>query len=81
MSKTVYVGPTIEGVATRNTVYEDLPEPLQRAIKERPYLSGLCVPIPKLSAALQQIDSKQGGAYSLYKKAQENSAEIQKGAN
>lgn len=80
MNKTVYVGPTIEGVATRNTVYEDLPEPLKAAIKERPYLSGLCVPIPKLSAALQQIDSKQGGTYSLYKKALDSSAEIQKGA-
>ncbi len=81
MSKTVYVGPTIEGVATRNTVYEDLPERLQAAIKERPYLSGLCVPISKLAAALWQIDTKQGGTYALYKKAQDNSAEIQKGAN
>lgn len=79
MSKTVYVGPTIEGVATRNTVYEDLPEPLQAAIKVRPYLSGLCVPIPKLAAALQQIENKKGGIYSLYQKALRNGAEIKKG--
>lgn len=81
MSKSVYVGPTIEGVASRNTVYGDLPEPLQAAIKKWPYLSGLCVPIPKLSSALPQIESKQGGTYSLYKKALDNSAEIRKGVN
>ncbi len=81
MSKTVYVGPTIEGVATRNTVYEDLPERLQAAIKEWPYLSGLCVPISKLASALQQIDGKRGGTYALYQKALDSSVEIQKGVN
>ena len=51
MSKTVYVGPTITGVATRNSVYEELPEALAGAIKANPYLGGLCVPIGRLSGA------------------------------
>ena len=40
-SKIIYVGPTITGVATRNTVYDGIPEALARAAKARPYLSGL----------------------------------------
>ena len=33
MKKTVYVGPTIIGVATRNTTYEELPKPLKQRRK------------------------------------------------
>ena len=39
--KTMYVGPTIPSVATRNTVYEEMPEPLKKAAKAFPYLAGL----------------------------------------
>lgn len=81
MSKTVYVGPTITGVATRNSVYEELPEALAGAIKVNPYLGGLCVPIGKLSGAMDQIDRQKGGIYTLYKKALEDSANIQKGVS
>lgn len=77
--KVVYVGPTITGVATRNAVYADLPESLSRAIQATPYLGGLCVPIPQLSGALEQLDRRQGGIYTLYTKALADSAEIQKG--
>lgn len=80
MTKRMYVGPSIDCVATRNTVYEDLPEGLEAAIQKRPYLSGLCVPINKVSSALQQINGKTGGIYTLYKKALADSAEIKKGA-
>jgi len=79
--KTVYIGPTITGVATRNAVYEELPEALAKAIKDRPYLGGLCVPISKLAGAMGQIDRQQGGFYSLYTKALADSAKIQKGVN
>ena len=79
MSKTVYVGPTITGVATRNSVYGELPEALEKAIEANPYLGGLCVPIGKLSGAMDQIDRQKGGIYNLYKKALEDSANIQKG--
>lgn len=79
--KRVYVGPTINGIATRNTTYEALPEPLEAAIKARPYLSSLCVPIASLGSALRQISGQQGGIYTLYNRALSESAEIQKGVN
>ena len=80
-SKIIYVGPTITGVATRNTVYDGMPEALARAAKTRPYLSGLCVPLSKMADALGQISKQQGSAYTLFNKALEDSAAIQKGAN
>ena len=76
--KTMYVGPTIPSVATRNTVYEEMPEPLKKAAKAFPYLAGLCVPISELRKAL---DGRDGHIYRLYTKALADSAEIQKGAN
>jgi len=76
---TMYVGPTLEAIATRNTVYGKLPEALEAAIKKRPYLAGLCVPIPSLAKALQQIDAKQGSVYTLYSKAESEKAAIEKG--
>lgn len=79
--KFVYVGPTILGVATRNTVYGEMPKGLERAIKAAPYLTGLCVSIPRLADATAQISRKQGGFYTLYQRALAESAEIQKGAN
>ena len=80
MSKFMYVGPTVPGVAIRNTTYEEKPEPLAAAIRERPYLAGLCVPIKGLPAALAQINQQKGGIYNLYQRALGESAEIQKGA-
>lgn len=77
--KTMYIGPTLEAIAAHNTVFEELPESLKAAIKKRPYLAGLCVPIPGLAKALQQIDSKQGGAYTLYSKAESEKTAIEKG--
>lgn len=79
MSKVMYVGPTIDGVASRNTTYEVLPEPLASAIQKRPYLSGLCVPIKTLAKALAQIDRQSGGVYTLYTKAESEKTAIQKG--
>ena len=79
MSKIVYVGPTILGVATRNTIYEQRPEALTAAIQRRPYLAGLCVPVSGLASAMQQISRQQGGVYTLYMRALEEGAEIQKG--
>ena len=80
-AKFVYVGPAILGVATRNTVYSERPKGLEAAIKTRPYLAGLCVPIPRLADAMAQIDRGEGGTYTLYQRALTESAEIQKGAN
>lgn len=80
MSRFMYVGPTITGVATRNTVYQETPVALADAIKARPYLSGLCIPMKSLATAMGQLNRKQGGVYNLYQKALAESAEIQKGA-
>ena len=78
--KTMYVGPSLEAIAARNTVFEKLPDALEAAIiKKRPYLSGLCVPIPSLAKALQQIDRQQGNIYTLYSKAESEKAAIEKG--
>ncbi|MCM1236702.1 MAG: hypothetical protein NC489_42040, partial [Ruminococcus flavefaciens] len=76
--KTMYVGPSLEAIATRNTVFEKLPEALEAAIKKRPYLAGLCVPISGLAKALQQIDNQQGGVYTLYSKAESEKTAIEK---
>lgn len=70
MSKIVYVGPTIPGVANRNTFYDDTPsEPLQAAVRETPFLGNLIVPISGLSDALTQIRTQKGAIYTIYKKA------------
>lgn len=79
MKKRMYVGPTFDGIAARNTVYEKLPEALEEAIQKRPWLAGLCIPIPNLSRALQQLDQKKGGVYTLYTKAESERAAILKG--
>lgn len=80
-SKFIYVGPTIVGVATRNTVYDERPDALKAAIQANPYLAGLCVPISGLASAMSQIQQGQGGVYTLYQKALTESESIQKGAN
>lgn len=79
--KIMYVGPTITSVATRNTVYEEMPEPLEKAAKAFPYLTGLCVPISELAKAMEGIRNRDGYIYRLYTRALADSAEIQKGAN
>lgn len=79
--KTMYVGPTIPSVATRNTVYEEMPEPLKKAAKAFPYLTGLLVPFSELAKAMEGIRKRDGRIYRLYTKALADSAEIQKGAN
>lgn len=71
-----YTGPTITGVATRNTVYDETPEPLATAIRAAPYLAGLCVPPSGMADALSQIERKRGGFYQLYEKAVRESESI-----
>ncbi len=69
MNKIIYVGPTIVGVAAKNTVYDEIPEALQTAISNAPYLGGLCIPISELSRAMIQIKNHNGAIYTLYKRA------------
>lgn len=74
MSKIVYVGPTIPGVATRNTTYSEMPESLKEAAKAAPYLKSLCTPVSNLAVAMEQIRNKEGAFYALYTKALKFSA-------
>lgn len=70
MNKIVYVGPTIPGVANRNTVFDgSLPQSLQTAIQETPIIGNLVIPISRLSDALTQIRTKSGSIYTIYQKA------------
>lgn len=79
-AKVIYVGPSILGVATKNTVYEGLPDSLQAAIETAPFLSGLCIPLESLPEAMAQIRAKSGSFYTLYTKALHYGAES-KGEN
>lgn len=80
MSKKIYIGPTIDGVAIKNTVYDEPPQALTAAMQKWPYLSGLYIPVSEYAKAARQIDSRNGAAYKFYSMALEDRAEIQKGA-
>lgn len=79
-TKVMYVGPSIIGVATRNTVYDEIPVSIQTAIAAAPFLAGLCISMEDSSNALAQIQKKSGAIYTLYTKALNYSA-TSKGEN
>ena len=69
----VYCGPTIPGVAVQFTTYTNgTPTALAEAIKEKPVLGGLVVPLDKLPEVRRQFHAGFGRYYTLYRKAQEN---------
>ena len=74
----IYVGPSIDAVAIRNTIYSEAPHTLSRAIEARPYLGGLCIPVSALGEALKQIQFRRGTYYTLYARASREAREIQK---
>lgn len=64
-----YVGPTIVGVASHNTIFNNgLPNALKLAMEKEPAFRGLVIPINKLASALKEIDTKLGATFSLYEK-------------
>lgn len=68
-----YCGPTIPGVAVQYTVYiNGTPAALTEAIKEKPALGGLVVPLDQLPEVRRQFHAGAGRYYTLYRKAQEN---------
>lgn len=68
----VYCGPTIPGVAVQYTTYTNgTPTALAEAIKEKPVLGGLVVPLDKLPEVRRQFHAGTGRYYTLYRKAQE----------
>ncbi len=65
----IYVGPTILGVATRNTTYDQIPATIMAAAETAPYLASLCVPASVLPEALRQIRAKEGAYWTFYNMA------------
>ena len=67
----VYCGPTIPGVAVQYTTYTNgTPTALAEAVKEKPVLGGLVVPLDKLPEVRRQFHDGAGRYYTLYRKAQ-----------
>lgn len=71
MKKTIYLGPTIIGVATTSTVFDGttLPATLTEPAQEEPALLSLCVPISSAAKAMQEISNDKGPAAVFYRKA------------
>ena len=69
MNKVIYIGPTILGVAARNTVFDEIPESITNAVN--PYLKELCIPLSEYSRAVAQIKNGSGAYYTIYRKALE----------
>lgn len=65
----MYVGPTILGVATRNTTYPAIPGSIMAAAETAPYLASLCVPISQVAPAMKQIRNKEGAYWTFYNMA------------
>ena len=65
----VYVGPTIAGLASYGTIFNNgLPEGLKTAIEKMPAFRGLLVPLANLAKASKEIETKSGATYVLYTK-------------
>nr|DAN92350.1 MAG TPA: hypothetical protein [Caudoviricetes sp.] len=65
----VYVGPTIAGVASHVTTYNNgLPEGLKIAIEKEPAFRGLVVPLTNLAKAIGDLQTKSGVTHTLYNK-------------
>jgi len=63
----MYVGPSLLGGLTQNTVYEGLPAIVDEIRKDCPLLINLFVPIGKYPTATEQIRSGKGNFYAAWK--------------
>ena len=69
----VYCGPTIPGVAVKFTTYTNgTPAALAEAIKKKPVLGGLVVPLDQLPEVRRQFSTGTGRYCTLYKAVQAN---------
>lgn len=65
----VYIGPTIVGVVTQNTFFNNgLSNELQSLIEKNPAINNLVVPISRYTTAASSINKKEGAMYEFYKK-------------
>lgn len=65
----MYVGPSIPGVAIQNTVYTEIPAGALEAIKGRPIIRNLFVPIKDYSKAEEMIRTQSGHIYAAFEAA------------
>lgn len=65
----VYLGPTIERVVLKGTVFEgDLPALLQARIEEQPIINGLIFPISQYAAKAAEVNKKGSALYNIASK-------------
>lgn len=68
----VYCGPKIPGIAAQYQVFTGgLPEQLNAAIKQKPVLGALIVPVAEMAEARKEINSGTGRLAALFEKAKE----------
>lgn len=65
----MYIGPTIAGVAIKNTVYSEKPEGLKEAEKLHPELTTLFIDVEDYSLFNKMNLQKKGYLYDAYQKA------------
>lgn len=65
----IYIGPTIPGVATANTVYNNgLSVELEEAIKKQPVIGSLVVYVRRLAEANKLLETKNSSLEICYRK-------------
>lgn len=67
----VYIGPSIKGVVSTGTVYNNgLPELLIKKAVEQPVLNSLIVPVSKLSEAKRELSVSGSALATIYAKVE-----------
>lgn len=67
----VYCGPTIPGVATQNTFYNNgIPVALEEEIEKYPPMRGLVIPLEDLPEVSKKLNGHYGHVYRLYRLVQ-----------
>lgn len=71
VEKQIYIGPTISGIATHNTIFNNgIPAELEKAMESEKAFKNLVVPLSSLAQAKKEIESKSGSTYIFYKKVE-----------
>ena len=65
----IYVGPTIAGLASNNTVFNNgIPSILKEAMEKEPAFKGLVVPLKNLATSIKELQEGAGATHVLYNK-------------
>lgn len=63
----MYIGPSIKGVATRNTIFNNgLPKALEKAAEKMPILHSLLIPVEKLPEARRKMTERNSSIRTCY---------------